>query len=40
MGSFLASFLAERLDNGEMLKEVTAPVFIVHGKKDDLIPFS
>ena len=40
VGSFLASFLAERLDNAEMLKDVTAPVFIVHGKKDDLIPYS
>ena len=40
VGSFLASFLAERLDNAEMLREVVAPVFIVHGMKDELIPFT
>ena len=40
VGSFLASLLAERLNNAEMLKDVTAPVFIVHGMKDDLIPYS
>ena len=38
VGSFLASFVAERLNNAEMIKDVTAPVFIVHGMKDDLIP--
>ena len=40
VGSFLASLVAERLDNSEMLKYVTAPVFIVHGMKDELIPYS
>lgn len=40
VGSFLASFVAERLDNAEMLKDVVAPVFIVHGMKDELIPFT
>ena len=38
VGSFLASIVAERLNNFEMLKDVTAPVFIIHGMKDDLIP--
>lgn len=40
VGNFLASLVAERLNNAEMLAEVTAPVFIVHGKKDELIPYS
>ena len=40
MGSLLASIVAERLDNGEALKDVTAPVFIIHGKKDDFIPYT
>ena len=40
VGNFLASFVAERLNNAETLKEVTAPVFIVHGMKDDLIPYT
>ena len=40
VGSLLASLVAERLDNSEMLKYVTAPVFIVHGMKDELIPYS
>jgi len=40
VGSFLASLVAERLDNAEMLKDVVAPVFIVHGMKDELIPFA
>ena len=39
VGSFLAGLLAERLDNADMLKDVTAPVFIVHGKSDELIPY-
>ena len=34
VGSLLASIVAERLDNGEALKDVTAPVFIIHGMKD------
>ena len=40
VGTFLASFLAERLNNADMLQYVTAPVFIVHGVKDELIPYS
>ena len=27
------------MDNAEMLMEVTSPVFIVHGQKDELIPY-
>lgn len=40
VGALLASVVAERLDNGEALKDVTAPVFIVHGMKDDFIPYT
>lgn len=40
VGSLLASLVAERLDNAEMLKDVEAPVFIVHGMKDELIPYA
>lgn len=40
VGSILASLVAERLDNAEMLEEVECPVFIVHGMKDELIPYA
>ena len=39
VGNFLSKFLAERMDNAEMLMHVTSPVFIVHGQKDELIPY-
>jgi len=39
VGRLLASIVADRLDNAEMIKDVTAPVFIVHGVLDDLIPY-
>ena len=38
VGSFLARMVAERLDNAEMIRDVTAPILIIHGKKDELIP--
>lgn len=31
VGNFLSKLVAERMDNAEMLMEVTSPVFIVHG---------
>ena len=40
VGSLLASLVAERLNNAEMLRDVTIPVFIVHGVKDELIPYT
>ena len=40
VGNFLSNFIAERMDNAEMLQEVESPVMIVHGQKDELIPFS
>ena len=40
VGSFLARMVAERLDNAEMIRDVTAPILIIHGKKDELIPVS
>jgi len=39
MGWFLGSFLVDRFDNSEMLRKVRAPVFIIHGQKDTLIPY-
>ena len=40
VGNFLSKFVAERMDNAEMLQDVESPVFIVHGQRDELIPFS
>lgn len=39
VGWFLGSLLVDRFDNAEMLKKVRAPVFIIHGQKDTLIPY-
>jgi len=39
VGSFLATMVAERLDNAEMVKTVKAPILIIHGKQDELIPY-
>jgi len=39
VGSFLARMVAERLDNAAMIRDVTAPILIIHGKRDELIPF-
>lgn len=40
VGNFLSNFVAERMDNAEMLQDVESPVFIVHGQRDELIPFT
>ena len=40
VGNFLANFVAERMDNAKMLEDVRSPVFIVHGQRDQLIPFT
>lgn len=38
VGSFLSWMLADRFDNIECLRNVKAPVLIIHGQKDELIP--
>lgn len=38
-GWFFGQFMIDRFDNAEMLKKVKAPVFIMHGQKDKLIPY-
>lgn len=40
VGGLLSYLVAERFNNCESLKHVTAPVMIIHGQKDELIPFS
>ena len=39
VGSLLSYLVAQRFDNAENLRHVQAPVMIVHGQKDELIPF-
>ena len=39
VGSLLARMVAERLDNADMIQDVTAPILIIHGKRDELIPY-
>ena len=31
VGNFLSNFIADRMDNAEMLQDVESPVMIVHG---------
>ena len=38
-GSFAQYLIKERFKNIDTIKEVKCPVFLVHGKKDTLIPF-
>lgn len=38
-GSFLKYLIQDRFQNVEKIKKVTSPTFIVHGMKDQLIPF-
>jgi esterase/lipase len=40
VGWLLAMAIAERFRNIDLIKEIKAPVFIVHGQKDKLIPYS
>ena len=39
-GDFMSNFVAERMNNAEMLEKVKSPVFIVHGQRDEFIPFT
>ena len=38
VGWLLSTLVAQRFDNVECLKHVKAPVMIIHGQKDELIP--
>jgi pimeloyl-ACP methyl ester carboxylesterase len=40
VGWVLALAIAERFRNIDLIKEIHCPVFIVHGQKDRLIPYS
>ena len=39
-GKMLQYVIAERFRNLDLIKEVTCPTFLIHGQKDNLIPFS
>eukprot|EP00928_Gymnodinium_smaydae_P066779 TRINITY_DN4973_c1_g2_i1.p1 TRINITY_DN4973_c1_g2~~TRINITY_DN4973_c1_g2_i1.p1 ORF type:complete len:359 (+),score=85.44 TRINITY_DN4973_c1_g2_i1:191-1267(+) len=39
-GSFIADLIGERFPNQELVKKVVAPVLIVHGLKDKVVPCS
>lgn len=38
VGSLLSKLVAQRFDNAECLQHVKAPVMVIHGQKDELIP--
>lgn len=38
-GKFLKYLILDRFNNVEKIKKVTCPTFLVHGMKDNLIPF-
>ena len=38
LGKIYQYFVKERFNNSELIKKVTSPTFILHGKEDDLIP--
>jgi len=38
LGSIPAILVKERFTNEVLIKEVSCPTLIIHGKKDDLIP--
>jgi len=40
VGWVISKALAERFRNIDLIRETKAPVFIVHGQKDRLIPYS
>lgn len=40
VGWFLSLVVAERFRNIDLIREAVAPIFIVHGQKDKLIPYS
>jgi pimeloyl-ACP methyl ester carboxylesterase len=40
VGWFLSLAIAERFRNIDLIKEVSCPIFIIHGQRDRLIPYS
>jgi fermentation-respiration switch protein FrsA (DUF1100 family) len=40
IGKFLSCLIKERFNNIENIKHITCPVFLVHGKMDQLIPYT
>ena len=39
VGCFLSLFVAERFNNLKKITKVKAPIFLIHGKRDALVPF-
>ena len=39
-GGVIQFLVKDRFRNIDLIKKVTAPTFLVHGKKDELIPYS
>lgn len=40
MGCILSRVISERYDNLETIKKVSSPILIIHGKKDEVFPFT
>eukprot|EP00826_Nyctotherus_ovalis_P056349 TRINITY_DN7589_c0_g2_i1.p1 TRINITY_DN7589_c0_g2~~TRINITY_DN7589_c0_g2_i1.p1 ORF type:complete len:304 (+),score=81.78 TRINITY_DN7589_c0_g2_i1:59-970(+) len=40
VGSTLQYLIAERFDNATQLKNSKCPIFLIHGKKDDIVPYT
>jgi len=40
VGSALQYLIAERFDNAKQLKSSKCPIFLIHGKKDDIVPYT
>ena len=40
VGSALKFLIAERFENANQLKNSRCPIFLIHGKKDDIVPYT
>jgi abhydrolase domain-containing protein 17 len=40
VGGFLGTFVRERFQNIKAIKNVTCPVYLIHGKQDNVIPYT
>lgn len=40
VGGFLATFVKDRFKNIKAIKNITCPVYFIHGKKDNVIPYT